>query len=111
MSKRKDTPKIELPSTIDDLSGLAPKQPTDQPGTKKKEAASKRKKMTGYYIGDEVKEEVRKISVQWGVSASQVAKYLLVFGIKAFKAETLPPPTLSPSDSPAYRNNIQFKDE
>ncbi len=107
MSKRKESPKIKPPTTnvLDALSGMQ-KEETAKP-SKTTDKARKEDRAT-YYIGPALKERVREISVSWGVPASQVARYFLEFALDAFEAGQVPDPPLSPSDSPAYMNNIDF---
>ncbi|MCA9922878.1 MAG: hypothetical protein KC419_17400 [Anaerolineales bacterium] len=101
MSKRKETP------AVNSLLGLS--KPEKRPSNKPQKAdKSRTEDRATYYIGPALKEQIREISVSWGVPASQVARYFLEFALDAFEAGRVPDPPLSPSDSPAYRNNIDF---
>jgi hypothetical protein len=80
-----------------------------EPETAPKKATSDRKdERATYYIDPAVRERVRALSVAWGVSQSQAAWYLLLYGLAAHDGGDLPDPPLTPSSSPAYRHNIEF---
>lgn len=77
--------------------------------SKRADKDKKRDRVT-YYLDEPVREYIRQLSIEWGVPASQVAKYFLIHAIDAHKSGSIAPPSLVPSDSPAYRNVINFQD-
>ncbi len=62
-----------------------------------------------YDIGQELKEALHRESVDLGVPASQFAKYLLLYAWDFYLNEDIPAPTLLRSDSPKFRNTIDFE--
>ena len=62
-----------------------------------------------YDIGQELKEALHRESVDLGVPASQLAKYLLLYAWDFYLNEDIPAPTLLRSDSPKFRNTIDFE--
>lgn len=62
-----------------------------------------------YDIGRDLKEAIRRESVRLGVPASQLAKYLLLYAWNDYVDERIPEPHLVPSDSPKFRNRIDFE--
>ena len=62
-----------------------------------------------YDIGQELKEALHRESVELGVPASQLAKYLLLYAWDFYLNEDIPAPTLLRSDSPKFRNTIDFE--
>jgi hypothetical protein len=108
MSKRKETPDI-----MSQLQGLgkATPAPEEQPEPlKKKTPQSRLAGRATYDIGPELKEIIRDEAVRLGVPASQLARYLLLYAWDDYVNGRTPSPTLLPSDSPAYRNVIDFSD-
>jgi hypothetical protein len=61
-----------------------------------------------YDLGEDLKEAIRRESVELGVPASQLAKYLLLYAWDFYVGEEIPRPTLLRSDSPKFRNTIDF---
>lgn len=104
MSKRKESPKLDV---LGELSGLAQEE-TAAP--KKQKSSNRKSDRVTYYLDEPIREYVRQLSVKWGVPASQAAKWFLMFAIDAYENGRIPDPPLTPSESPAYRNNIDFKD-
>jgi len=62
-----------------------------------------------YDIGQELKEALHRESIDLGVPASQLAKYLLLYAWDFYLNEEIPAPTLLRSDSPKFRNTIDFE--
>ena len=62
-----------------------------------------------YDIGQELKEALHRESVELGVPASQLAKYLLLYAWDFYLKEEIPAPSLSRSDSPKFRNTVDFE--
>ena len=62
-----------------------------------------------YDIGQELKEAIYSESVDLGVPASQLAKYLLLYAWDSYINEGIPAPTLVRSGSPKFRNTIDFE--
>ena len=120
MSKRKSTP--DVMSQLQGLGGVLPQRPEARPSLPtppaKETAVSRRPKnktprsrLVGratYDIGQELKEALRHESIELGVPASQLAKYLLLYAWDFYLKEEIPPPPLLRSDSPKFRNTIDF---
>ncbi len=83
--------------------------PTEEP-TKPKKITSKERLQARvtYDIGAELKAIMKQDSIDLGVSASQLARYFLMYAIEDYRNGVLAPPPLKPSHSPAYRHNIDF---
>lgn len=123
MSKRK-----EIPDVMSQLQGLAPAPPTPleqpqprpalapltsrdaplQPRSKNRTPKSRLVGRATYDIGQELKDVLQQESVDLGVPASQLAKYLLLYAWDFYLRGEIPPPTLLRSDSPKFRNTIDF---
>lgn len=129
MSKRKETPDV-----MSQLQGLAPipaPAPAPTPAVDSRPVATRepearrelrregapRKNLTPasrlvgratYDLGEELKEAIRRESVELGVPASQLAKYLLLYAWDFYVGEEIPRPTLLRSDSPKFRHTIDF---
>ena len=114
MSKRKQTPDI-----MNQLQGLAkpaasvpatpePATPEPPPARPKKTTKERLAGRATYDIGPELKEVIRAESVRLGVPASQLARYLLLIAWDDYANGRIHPPTLLPSDSPAYQYIIDF---
>jgi hypothetical protein len=125
MSKRKS-----IPDVMGELQGLGTPPPveTDEPAerpaltppprrevtssspSQKKNRTSK-KRLEGratYDIGPELKKAIYRESVELGVPASQLAKYLLLYAWDYYVNAEIPQPALEKSDSPKFRNRIEF---
>lgn len=63
-----------------------------------------------YDIGKELKEAIHQESIDLGVPASQLAKYLLLYAWDYYVNEDIPQPPMSRSDSPKFRNRIDFQE-
>lgn len=98
----KDMFKRTEPETVDD----PPSSPKHPRSPSKKRLAAR----ATYDIGPELKEAIKQESVRLGVSASQLAKYILLYGWDDYVNGRIPAPPLSDSPSPAYRHNIDFSD-
>ncbi len=127
MSKRK-----EIPDVMSQLQGLTPapapapveeevaERPTAPPRRPAREVSrtrplpknrTPRSRLIGratYDIGAELKDVIFQESVDLGVPASQLAKYLLLYAWDMYTREEIPPPALLRSDSPKFRNTIDF---
>ena len=128
MSKRKKTPDV-----MSQLQGLAPapqapepapeeEEPTTRPRVAPPAAAEKRaprrrknrtpkSRLVGratYDIGRDLKEVISQESIDLGVPASQLAKYLLLYAWDFYTKGEIPPPSMTRSDSPKFRNTIDF---
>jgi hypothetical protein len=123
MSKRK-----EIPDVMSQLQGLAPAPaaPTEpvlsrptlsppptleaslQPPGKNRTPKSRLIGRATYDIGQDLKDALQQESVDLGVPASQLAKYLLLYAWDYYSRGEIPPPTLLRSDSPKFRNTIDF---
>lgn len=120
MSKRK-----EIPDVMSQLQGLAPAPPeptitrpsliaplareTTLPQRSKNRTPKSR--LVGratYDLGQDLKDALQRESVDLGVPASQLAKYLLLYAWDFYSKGEIPPPTLLRSDSPKFRNTIDF---
>lgn len=121
MSKRKEIP--DVMSQLQGLGGPAPAQqpapaaapaapPTREPArprlAKNRTPKSRLIGRATYDIGAELKEAIRRESIELGVPASQLAKYLLLYAWDYYVNEDIPAPTLLRSDSPKFRNTIDF---
>ena len=87
-------------------------QPADpQPTKRSSNSRSNKNRLSGratYDIGAELKEAIRQESINLGVPASQLAKYILLYGWNDYVEGVIPPPTLVRSGSPAFQHNIDF---
>lgn len=63
-----------------------------------------------YDIGKELKDAIQQESVDLGVPASQLAKYLLLYAWDFYARGEIPAPVTSRSDSPKFRNTIDFQE-
>ncbi|MCL4266095.1 MAG: hypothetical protein KJ069_22995 [Anaerolineae bacterium] len=126
MSKRK-----EMTDVMSQLQGLgtasqppadAPTLPTTKPaivGARERALSQSLKKRTpksrlagraSYDVGYELKQVIEQESINLGVPASQLAKYLLLYAWDFYAKGEIPHPTLQRSTSPKFRNNIEFED-
>lgn len=120
MSKRK-----EIPDVMSQLQGLGAPTPALQPTTpapvtpvpretarprlaKNRTPKSRLIGRATYDIGVDLKEAIRRESIDLGIPASQLAKYLLLYAWDFYVNEDIPAPTLLRSDSPKFRNTIDF---
>jgi hypothetical protein len=126
MSKRK-----EIPDVMSQLQGLGAKPPPPEkekevrpdppapPPTTREPVRSRRRsknrtpksRLVGratYDIGQELKEIIQQESIDLGVPASQLAKYLLLYAWDFYERGEIPAPPRSRSDSPKFRNTIDF---
>lgn len=63
-----------------------------------------------YYISPELKNEIRSLSVEYGVPQSQIVMLLLIYSIDDLRSGSIPLERfLVPSDSPKFRSNIDFE--
>jgi hypothetical protein len=124
MSKRKSIP--DVMGTLQGLGTPPPVEPAEQPKERsvptpppgREAALSKRDKkrtpksrLVGratYDIGEELKQAIRLESIDLGIPASQLAKYLLLYAWDFYANEDIPQPVLERSDSPKFRNRIKF---
>jgi hypothetical protein len=108
MSKRKKISILdELSQAMKNPSSGVSVRKVDEEERRAKKAAKNALRIT-FYLPDEIREYVKVYSVKWGVPMSQVAQYLLEYAIEHHEAGSIPPPALVPSNSPAYRNAIDF---
>jgi hypothetical protein len=63
-----------------------------------------------YDIGKELKDAIQQESVDLGVPASQLAKYLLLYAWDFYARGEIPAPVTNRSDSPKFRNTIDFEE-
>ena len=123
MSKRK-----EIPDVMSQLQGLGSAPPPPQPEevslplpkSAAREAERPRRpsknrtpqsRLVGratYDIGKDLKEVILAESIELGVPASQLAKYLLLYAWDFYANGDIPAPTLNRSDSPKFRHTIEF---
>lgn len=120
MSKRK-----EIPDVMSQLQGLAPAPPEPAaarpaaltPPVRESILPQRSKNRTPksrligratYDIGQDLKDALQRESVDLGIPASQLAKYLLLYAWDFYARGEIPPPTLLRSDSPKFRNTIDF---
>lgn len=120
MSKRK-----EIPDVMSQLQGLAPAPPEPAvarpaaltPPVRESSLPQRSKNRTPksrligratYDIGQDLKDALQRESVDLGIPASQLAKYLLLYAWDFYARGEIPPPTLLRSDSPKFRNTIDF---
>ncbi len=61
-----------------------------------------------YDIGRELKDAIQQESIDLGVPASQLAKYLLLYAWDFYVKGEIPPPVTNRSDSPKFRSTIDF---
>ncbi|HRQ42273.1 MAG TPA: hypothetical protein PLD25_30515 [Chloroflexota bacterium] len=127
MSKRK-----EIPDVMSQLQGLGTAAPPpadtptpslpipkttpprgEQPITRLNKNRTPKSRLVGratYDIGSELKQVIERESVDLGVPASQLAKYLLLYAWDFYVRGEIPPPALERSTSPKFRNTIEFDD-
>ncbi len=124
MSKRK-----EIPDVMSQLQGLGAKPPLPEkeeavrpeplappaPEAVRPRRRSKNRtpksRLVGratYDIGQDLKEIIQQESIDLGVPASQLAKYLLLYAWDFYERGEIPAPPRSRSDSPKFRNTIDF---
>ena len=123
MSKRK-----EIPDVMSRLQGLggppsppaaeeeetAPPETTERrPPTprRKPKRRTPRSRLAGratYDIGPELKEYIRQESIDLGIPASQLAKYLLYYATDLYADGRIPEPPLERSESPRFRHTVDF---
>ncbi|HIP71505.1 MAG TPA: hypothetical protein EYH05_08935 [Anaerolineae bacterium] len=120
MSKRK-----EIPDVMSQLQGLGTPAPTSPPATaapvtpvpretarprptKNRTPKSRLIGRATYDIGVDLKEAIRRESIDLGIPASQLAKYLLLYAWDFYVNGDIPAPALLRSDSPKFRNTIDF---
>ena len=123
MSKRKEIP--DVMSQLQGLGSAPPPPPPEEvslplPKSAAREAAHPRRpgknrtprsRLLGratYDIGQELKEVILEESIDLGIPASQLAKYLLLYAWEFYVKGDIPPPSLQRSDSPKFRNTIDF---
>lgn len=62
-----------------------------------------------YYIPPELKNEIRSLSVEYGVPQSQIVVLLLIYSIEDLRSGAIPLERfLVRSDSPKFAHNIDF---
>ena len=121
MSKRK-----EIPDVMSQLQGLAPAPPPEPVATRptiltppvrenavplRNKNRTPKSRLVGratYDIGQQLKDALQQESVDLGIPASQLAKYLLLYAWDFYNKGEIPSPTLLRSDSPKFRNTIDF---
>jgi hypothetical protein len=129
MSKRKQIP--DVMSQLQGLGGAVPPPPVTTPveeeiptraalappperetiRPRRNKNRTPKSRLVGratYDIGKELKEAIHQESVDLGVPASQLAKYLLLYAWDFYVNEEIPQPAMSRSDSPKFRNRIDF---
>jgi hypothetical protein len=124
MSKRKGIP--DVMSQLQGLGSTSPPPPAEEevrpssPPPAAREIAHPRRKPKNrtpasrlegratYDIGKEMKDIILQESIDLGVPASQLAKYLLLYAWDFYVNGDIPTPTLNRSDSPKFRNTIDF---
>ncbi len=106
MAKKRAKVDVDLFGGSGDLFGRT--ESGVAPAAKKTTPAERLQGRATYDIGAELKEVIREESVRLGVPASQLARYLLLVAWNDYVAGDIAPPTLLPSNSPAYRNVIDF---
>lgn len=124
MSKRKSIPDvmselqglgtsdISLPPPTTERPALTPpatRPPLSPARSKKRTPKSRLIGRATYDIGKDLKEAIWDESVNLGVPASQLAKYLLLYAWDFYTQGEIPAPPLLPSDSPKFRANIDFE--
>ncbi len=124
MSKRKEIP--DVMSQLQGLSAATP-PPADVPSlpiprtvpvreqalprpSKNRTPKSRLVGRATYDIGSELKQVIERESIDLGVPASQLAKYLLLYAWDFYVKGEIPAPSLERSTSPKFRNNIEFED-
>lgn len=127
MSKRK-----EIPDVMSQLQGLGAASPPpaetpittlpipkssptreQQPLSRLSKNRTPKSRLVGratYDIGSELKQVIERESIELGVPASQLAKYLLLYAWDFYVRGEIPAPSLERSTSPKFRNNIEFDD-
>lgn len=122
MSKRKEIPDVmsqlqglgPAPAPEPEAAPVVPAPPTRPQGTPRRaKNRTPRSRLVGratYDLGQELKEAIHRESVELGVPASQLAKYLLLYAWDFYIKEMIPPPTLLRSDSPKFRYTISFEE-
>lgn len=124
MSKRKEIP--DVMSQLQGLGSTTPPEVEEEPLSRstlvpppsregrrppqRTNRAVKRRLMgrATYDIGKDLKDAIHRESVDLGVPASQLAKYLLLYAWDFYLNGDIPEPPTSRSDSPRFRNTIDF---
>ncbi len=126
MSKRKSIP--DVMGTLQGLGTPPPVEPAEQPeeravpmpppgrdaalpAARRDKNKTSKKRLAGratYDIGVELKQAIHRESIDLGVPASQLAKYLLLYAWDFYANGDIPEPVLEKSDSPKFRNRIEF---
>ncbi|MCA9935179.1 MAG: hypothetical protein KC415_14695 [Anaerolineales bacterium] len=126
MSKRKSIP--DVMGTLQGLGTPLPVEPAEQPeerlaplrppsrdaalpATRREKNKTPKKRLAGratYDIGVELKQAIYRESIELGVPASQLAKYLLLYAWDFYVSGDIPEPALEKSDSPKFRNRVEF---
>lgn len=123
MSKRKGIP--DVMSQLQGLGATTPpasseahalRLPTSAKETdlsrlnKNKTSKSRLAGRVTYDIGSELRQVIERESIDLGVPASQLAKYLLLYAWDYYTKGEIPPPSLERSNSPKFRNTIEFEE-
>ena len=99
----------DIPQRVQSPAPSPAKPPTSASGRKKRVTSQKRMmNRVTYEIGAELKGVIHEEAIRLGVPDSQLAKYLLLFAWDYYLNETIPEPALVESNSPKYRNGIDF---
>lgn len=105
-----DTTREEEQEPMSDLEQQAPEAQRDSKarGPKRKTPPERLRKRASYDLSVELKESIAQRATELGISASQLAHFLLLNAWKRLeKGELDPTPYLTPSDSPAYRHKLE----
>ncbi len=128
MSKRKEIPDVmsqlqglgsvpppSPPASVEEPEPtkpvLAPPPVQERPQLRRSKKRTPKSRLVGratYDIGQDLKEAIHRESVDLGVPASQLAKYLLLYAWDFYLNDEIPAPPMSRSDSPKFRNRIDF---
>jgi hypothetical protein len=123
MSERKETPDVmsqlqglgSAPPLSSEEKKESPPSPASPPSGSRRRSSAKRRtpksRLKGratYDIGPELKEAIRQESIDLGVPASQLAKYLLLYAWDFYVNQEIPEPPLRRSESPRFRNVIDL---
>lgn len=92
-----------------DLFSSTERGPVQQPTPKADQRVDLKGRVT-WQVGGQLKELIRQEAVRLGVPQSQLARYLLTIAWNDYVDGRVAPPPLFPSDSPAYRNVIDFEE-
>ncbi len=104
----------ELATVVPQLRPVR-QRPSTHPAPSRAHSAKNRtpkKRLVGratYDIGQDLKEALRQESIDLGVPASQFAKYLLLYAWEDYSNGGIPAPALLRSNSPKFRNTIDFE--